>query len=586
MIEALHNTLKFEISSLILKALDCSFPDHGIEKEEIYSQLGDAPKLEMGQMSFGCFILAKKLKIGPPQIATKLLENLPDSSLVKEAKAQGPYINIFFNNNALGEMIINSINSLDFFKKDLLKEKKNRMFEYSQPNTHKELHVGHMRNLCLGNALVRLNRYVGHEVHAVTYPGDVGTHVAKCLWYLDNHNKTPAPVGENKGTWLGEIYANANNLLEEQKGSEQEEKNSDELTRILKELESGSGKFYDMWQETRQWSIDLFKKSYQWADVEFDKWYYESDVDSPSLERVNKLYEEGKLIKDKGAIGMDLSDDKLGFCMLVKSDGNGLYATKDIELAYRKFEEFHTDESLYIVDKRQAHHFSQFFKVLEKLGFERAKDCHHLQYDFVELPSGAMSSRKGNVIPLMHLIDQMEETIKDKYLSRYADQWTQDEIDSTATMIANGAIKYGMIRMDNNKKIVFDMNEWLKLDGETGPYLQYVHARIATLLKKIDTVSTELNWELLSTKQEKNLMIFLSKFNDVACTAANQYKTSAMTSYLFDLGKLFNSFYAECSIAKAETEILKTTRLSLTRATGLVMKKGLESLGISAPEKM
>ena len=199
-------------------------------------------------MAFGCFILAKKLKMGPPQIGAKLVENLPKSSLIREVKAQGPYINIFFSNTGLGELIINSINSMEFFKKDLLTTKKNRMFEYSQPNTHKELHVGHMRNLCLGNALVRLNRYVGHEVHAVTYPGDVGTHVAKCLWYLENHNKTPAPEGDDKGTWLGEIYAGANKLLEDQKGSEQEDKNRDELTNILKELESGSGKCYDMWQ--------------------------------------------------------------------------------------------------------------------------------------------------------------------------------------------------------------------------------------------------------------------------------------------------------------------------------------------------
>ena len=240
------------------------------------------------------------------------------------------------------------------------------MIEYSQPNTHKELHVGHMRNLCLGNSIVEILKYTKHKVYSVTYPGDVGTHVAKCLWYLNHHNKTEAPPAR-KGAWLGEMYSKANNLLEDQKGTDKEEFNRTELTEILKQLESKKGEYFNRWKETREWSISLMEELYSWADISFDRWYWESELDSSSLTMAKKYYEEGIFIKSEGAIGMDLSEDKLGFCMAIKSDGTGLYATKDIELAQRKFDEYDINNNLYVVDKRQSHHFKQVFKVLEKL---------------------------------------------------------------------------------------------------------------------------------------------------------------------------------------------------------------------------
>ena len=190
-------------------------------------------------------------------------------------------------------------------------------------------------------------------------------------------------------------------------------------------------------------------------------------MDSPSVDLIKKYFAEGKLTKDQGAIGMDLSEDKLGFCLLLKSDGNGLYATKDVLLAQEKFKEFDIQKNLYIVDVRQSLHFKQVFKVLEKVGFEESKSCHHIDYEFVEVPDGAMSSRKGNIVPLMDLIKNMENTITKNYLEKYRGDWSDEEISSTAKDIANGAIKYGMVRMDNNRKIVFEMDEWLKLDGES-----------------------------------------------------------------------------------------------------------------------
>lgn len=588
----LFNDVHKKLAHALDEAIQGAFPDLA-ERPDLQTLVGSfsaAPNFKMGHIAFACFPLAKICRKGPPQIAAALLEQeaLNNCPVIAKAQAQGPYLNFFLDIEALGDMVVGEINNGEFFHHKLIAGDEKWMIEYSQPNTHKILHVGHMRNLCLGNALVRMCRYAGVDMSAVTYPGDVGTHVAKCLWYLKKYNKEEVPK-ENKGAWLGDMYTKANTLLEDQRGTEKEEQNRSELTAILKELHDQKGEYYDLWLETKKWSVELMKEAYDWADVEFDRWFWESEVDAPSLSYVNELFKEGKLVKDDGAVGMDLSDDKLGFCLLIKSDGTGLYATKDVELARKKFEEFGIKRNIYIVDDRQAYHFKQVFKVLEKVGFEQAKDCYHLQYAMVELPDGAMSSRRGNIVPLMDLVSEMEKRIKADFLNRYLEDnsWTEKEVNKTATMIANGAIKYGMIRMDNNRKITFNMEDWLKLDGETGPYLQYVHARIASLCEKLHYHDDLIvDWNKLEKSQEIALMVKLLDFNDVVASGVQKLQTMHLCGYLYDLGKLFNSFYAECPIAKAENEELKNTRLALAHATGMVMKEGLSLLGIEAPEKM
>ena len=209
---------------------------------------------------------------------------------------------------------------------------------------------------------------------------------------------------------------------------------------------------------------------------------------------------------------MDLSDDKLSFCLLLKSDGNGLYSTKDVMLAQHKFEEFDIQQNFYVVDVRQSLHFKQVFKVLEKIGFEQHQNCHHIENDFVETPGGAMSSRKGNIIPLIDLVNQMESMVKENYLEKYRGDWSDEEINETASKIANGAIKYGMVRMDSNRKIVFDMNEWLKIDGES-PLSSAVYARINSLCKKfteLNPTSTDVDWSVLESLMKLNSLYQLT----------------------------------------------------------------------------
>jgi len=588
--KVLHNSIYHSIANSIKDAIKSGF-EMDVEPSNLYGLFTTPPNDNLGQIAFPCFSFAKTLRMGPPQISSKIAEELVKASnpYIKKINPTGPYLNFELNIAEIGKSVFSEILSGKFFTKELLRNAPATLLEYSQPNTHKELHVGHMRNLCLGNTLSNLYKYTGHKFYGVTYPGDVGTHVAKCLWYLKKFSPEMPTNDEDKGSWLGNLYSTAHNKLESERGTETEESNRVELTKILKEIESGSGEYFELWTETRVWSLDLMKKLYSWAGVEFDRWYFESEMDSPSVELIKRYYDEGKLTKDQGAIGMDLSEDKLGFCLLLKSDGNGLYATKDVLLAQKKFEEYNIQKNLYIVDVRQSLHFKQVFKVLEKVGFEAAKHCEHIDYEFVEVPDGAMSSRKGNIVPLMDLIKNMEETITKNYLEKYRGDWSDEEIKTTATNIANGAIKYGMVRMDNNRKIVFEMNEWLKLDGESGPYLQYVYARINSLCHKLEFKKLDIssiNWSTLSKIQETRLAYQLTRFNDIVVDACLNHKTPLLTSYLYDTCKLYNSFYAECSVANAETPELKNARLALSRATAEVVKNGLALLGVNAPNRM
>ncbi|MBK7963458.1 MAG: arginine--tRNA ligase [Bdellovibrionales bacterium] len=595
---------------ILVLGSELQIPIDQISTSQIAEALVEAPSSVLGDLAYGCFSLAKQFKKSPAEIAKRLADILVTQekteksssagqvSGLRSAQAVGPYLNLFFTAATYERLLLNPIvtpsnqpevdpkTSLGtYFQAPIYSETPRTMVEFSQPNTHKEMHVGHMRNLCLGDALIRLHRFAGYEIISSTYPGDVGTHVAKCLWYMKTHNKEDIPF-ENRGEWLGRMYSLAHLRLEEEVGTPQEALNREALTTILRQLEQKDGEYFELWKTTRAWSIDLMKQVYAWAGVSFDMWYWESDVDAESIKYVNSLFHQNKLVQSQGAIGMNLEAEGLGFCLLLKTDGTGLYATKDLELARRKFQDFKIEKSIYVVDLRQALHFKQVFKVLEKLGFPQANNCYHLQYNYVELPDGPMSSRKGNIIPITQLISKMQEIVKNNFLNRYVGDWSQEEIDLVASQVAKGAIKYGMLRIDTNKKIVFDMEEWLKIDGESGPFIQYSVARIQSLCLKFGYQPGPIQAELLCHPTEKEILAHLLNFKSVVGRCVEGLSPSSLCTYLYQLAKKFNHFYHECSIGQAETEELKQARLKLVKASGEVLKTGLRLLGIPSPERM
>ncbi|HHG83271.1 MAG TPA: arginine--tRNA ligase [Bacteroidetes bacterium] len=528
------------------------------------------------------------MRNAPPKLAAMLASKLPDSGLVAEVKPTGPYLNFVLSKEKLGEWVAKSILDGSFFQKKLTAETPRTMIEYSQPNTHKEMHVGHMRNLALGDALIRMHRYAGYDIVSATFPGDVGTHVAKCLWYLKYHNQEPIPE-TGRGAWLGKMYVCGTGLLAEMEGTEREAEAKKQMTDILKQLEAKEGDFYELWKETREWSIAQMEAVYAWANVKFDAWYWESDVDTESVAYVKEQYAKGMFQESDGAVGMDLSEDNLGFCLLLKSDGTGLYATKDVELARRKFQDNGIEKSVYIVDKRQEWHFKQVFKVLEKMGFEQAKNCYHLQYDYVEGKEGMFSSRLGNAVPVVDLIEQMTAAIRKDYLENSVAKgiMTAEEAEKIAVIVAQGAIKYGMVKIDPAKKIIFNMEEWIRISGDSGPYQQYTFARINSLCKKQGfDANGPFDWEKLGDAREVELLVKASRFNDVALSASQSYKPSLLTNYLYDLAQLYNNLNNAVFIRDISDPVEKNSRMAVHMVVAKVIEKGLAIMGIPVPEKM
>ena len=586
--ELQFDELRVVISKQIFVALQSSGltgDSSGPAIQQLIYDLFEIPKNpDHGDLALPAVKLAKRLGISPIDLAKKISSEF-SFDFAESITQVGPFVNFRFSKKFIAEQVVQALVSEEYFNRQLLFMPPRIMLEFSQPNTHKELHVGHMRNICLGLALTETFKYVGVPTVTATFPGDVGTHVAKCLWYLKHHNQEPVPQ-DARGAWLGAMYTKANNKLEEIASLPEGQEATAVMSQILKQLERKEGEYYDLWKETRAWSIEQMEEAYNWAELKFDAWFWESEVDSDSVALVKQLHKEGKLIESEGAIGMDLTDDNLGFCMLLKSDGNGLYGTKDLFLAFRKFNEHELDKSIYLVDLRQSHHFKQVFKVLEHIGFAHAADCYHLPYNYVELPDGPMSSRKGNIVAINSLINGMRDYIRDHYLAKHVGIWPDAEIQEVADCIGAGAIKYAMNSYEPGSKVVFSLEEWLKLDGQSGPYIQYCAVRINSLIRKgeAEGIAPQFDFSLM-TDEEKLILLKLNEFNYIALGVCKTFKTNSLCTYLYEVAKLFNSYYANNRIV-TEDKALSAHRLMFSKVITLVLEHGLRLLGIKVPQRM
>lgn len=582
------DAFKKEIASLVSKHLEMP-----VEEKDIIKYLTIPPDFALGQASLPTFPFAKALKQPPNQIAQTLSDkiNAEEKTFIEKVESVNAYLNFHCNFQALTNHFEKGLQTNSFFTESLIDptEKEKIIVEYSQPNTHKAMHVGHLRCLVLGAAVSNLLEYAGHDVIRATYPGDIGAHVAKIIWYLSRKNQTVAlPRHENiisKANWLGKMYVEADEVVNSTKGTNQESEIKKQISEVFHQINQKSGDYYELWKETRQWSLDYLKEIYRWLKTDFDIWYFESECEEPSKELVLKKYQEGFFVKDQGAIGIDLSDYKLGFVMFLKSDGHGLYLTKDLDLLAQKFQDPKVTKSIYVVDSRQKLHFKQLFKTAELMGYPQAAKSVHLAYETVNTEDGAaFSSRSLNGIDILSLKDKMESKVTQDYLERYRNQWSEEQIENTARDVTIGALKYGLLRVDNNTQIHFSESEWLKLDGDTGPYLQYVHARCFSILEKLGKPKESFD-PIYSEKEEKELLFLLWRFNEFALLAASQYRPSVIAGYLYDLARYFNRFYEHCSIKSSEGNV-KETRLFLVSTTQKIMACGLNLLGIGALERM
>jgi len=544
------------------------------------------PNLELGDYAFPCFILSKELKKAPVKIAEELLKKIHPTNEISKIEAKGPYLNFFINRKILNKEVIESVLKDKSSYGSGSKKSEKVMVEYSQPNTHKAFHVGHLRNVCMGDSIVRLKRNQGYEVIAVNYIGDVGAHIAKCLWYYINFLKEKPPK-VNRGEWLGKIYTQAVKKLAEDVDGTLGYK--EEVSKVLQALESGEKVITALWRETADWSLEDFNSIYDWLGVKFDKIFFESDVEKEGKKLVEKYKKspknkKGLFEESDGALILDLEKYGLGVFLALKSDGTSLYSTKDLALAAKKFGEFGIDKSLYVVGSEQKLYFNQLFKTLELMGFKNAKNCEHVSYELVMVPEGKMSSRAGNVILFSELKSKIMSVLIGEVKKRHND-WSKDKIEATAKKIALGALKFGMLSSDNNKVIVFSLDDWVSFEGETGPYIQYVVARINSIIRKSGMDINSVDYSLLNDPLEQKLVSLIKKYPEVVKTASSSNRPSILCRYLIDIAQAYNEFYHSCQILKADSS-LRGARISLSLAVKFVIVNGLFLLGITAPEEM
>lgn len=591
-----YDPAKCSLATSLFEALKKTANDNLPEElsaVDFFKGLEQPPEKSLGDYALPCFRFAKALKKNPNLVAEELKNELLalNNPWVDRIDLKGAFLNIFTNQKQVAKTLIPLLIKGEGFKllaQNPVHNKTKVMIEFSQPNTHKEFHVGHGRNVCLGDSLCRIFSYNGFDVIPVNYIGDEGTHIAKCLWAVDHYTgeKLDDKI-ENKAEWLGQRYVEANTKLKSASDEDKIKYNA-EVSAILKSIENKTGKYYDTWKITRQYCLDDFNRIYNWLDVHFAHFFYESEVSEASQEIVEEYIKKGLFVEDNGAIGFDMSDKKLGFFMARKSDGTTLYGTKDLALAALKFNQYHIDRSIYVVGSEQNFHFKQVFYALEKMGFPQAAKCYHLSYGMVVRPEGKMSSRAGNSFTFLQLINLVVEEIN-IYLDKYKDEWDKTRMEETAHKLAVGAIKYGMLQADPNKEIVFDPKEWVSFEGNSGPYLMYSYARTQSILTKAAEQKIELslaNLDLLTHESERELMRHLYDFNQTAMYACENYKPSTIANHLFFTCKAYNRFYNDVSVMKAETEELRGARLALLKAFGETLKTGLHLLGITPPEKM
>jgi arginyl-tRNA synthetase len=544
-----------------------------------------------------------------PQRAQQIAEQAAgqiDAPGVSRAEAVKGYLNIYFETSAYARRVVEAVLAAgsDFGRGAPKGERV--MVEYAQPNTHHSFHIGHHRNAILGEALARLTEFAGYETIRAAYPGDLGLGVITVLWMYDKFYKGQEPEGiHERGQWLLKLYVEATALLEKKENetpeeTAQREQYEAERREMYRKWDAGDPYVRGLWQKTRQWSLEELREILRLLDIHIDVWFFESEMDEPGKQIVEELVTRGIADDERpqgGAVIVRI-DEKLGLKkekyrtnVILRSDGTTLYLTKDLALAKIKFEQYHVDRSIYVVDVRQSLHLQQAFAILKLWGFPQAEKCFHLGYGFVSLPEGAMSSRRGRVVLFKDVYDEAVRRVL-AVESETSPHMTEAERRRVAEQIGLGALAYSMLSVDNNRDIVFDMDAALSFEGHTGPYIQNAYVRANSILKKSNVKDQKsddlrpLTFDYEFTKHEIDLIEQIARFPQAVEQAANEYRPLVMAAYAYDLANAFHSFYHAVPVLQAEAETVRLARLRLVAAARQVLANALRLLDIEAPEVM
>jgi arginyl-tRNA synthetase len=532
------------------------------------------PEAEMGDYALPCFAMAKKLKKSPDKIAEDILKKLKPNKNIKKIEAKGPYLNFFVNKDILAEKTLKEIHGNSNYGN--LKEKKSKiMVEYSSPNTNKPLHLGHLRNISLGESVSRVLESQNNKIIRACLINDRGIHISKSMIAYKKFGKNKKP-DKKPDHFVGDFYVLFN---KKSKDNPELEKEAQEL---LVKWEKKDKDTIKLWKKMNSWVYQGFNETYSNFGIKFDKLYYESDLYLHGKEIILKNLNKKFLEKDDGAIVARLEKYNLPDKVLIRADGTTIYMTQDLFLAKKKFDDFKLDSSIYVVGSEQNLHFKQLFKILELLEYEWAKNCHHLSYGMVYLPEGKMKSREGNVVDADDFIKIMIGLAEKEIKKR--NKIPKKELEKRANKIGLGALKFYLLKTDPNKDMNYDPKESISFEGETGPYVQYTYARISSILRKDNKVSDKIDFSLFGNA-EKQLIKKLGNFPETISKSAESLKPSYICNYLTDLCSSFNEYYHKYPILKSD-EGVKKARLLLISCIRIVIKKGLFLLGIDTLEKM
>ena len=532
-------------------------------------------QLEHGDYSTNIALRTKKA--GYPtawDLANKIVnslrsEGMPDYIVKIEVAGPG-FINVWLKNDLFIKQIDQVLKDKNKYGWEKANKARSVMVEFAHPNTHKQFHIGHLRNICLGESVSRLLEAGGMKVVRSNYQGDVGLHVAKCLWAVQRKRKAPRSL-DDRIKFLAKAY------IQGSQAYEKNEKAKKEIKALNVQIYSMDKKIKELWQQTRGWSLDYFERIYERLGTKYDRFYFESQVADPGKEIALEAKKKGILVESEGALIFPGEQQGLHNRVFITQADLPTYEAKDLGLAKRQFADYQLTKIIHVVGPEQQGYFKVLFKALEKIiPLTKGKEFH-LVYGWVRLKEGKISSRTGQVVLGEWLLDEAKKRLSKNF------KMTQ----SVAEQVAIGAVKYSLLKFGSITEIVFDIDESISLEGDSGPYLQYTYARCQSVLSKAGEPGKEIATEGLELSNEEMVLLrTLYRFPEVVADAGRNYSPNLICNFLFDLAQKYNLFYNKQTILKAEPIELRAFRLRLTAVVSQVIKNGLYLLGIEAPEKM
>jgi len=522
------------------------------------------------------------------EIATELAEYIGIPAGFSRVEGIKGYLNLYFSTRQFTQRVVDSVLEQGSEFGRGIRRGEQVMVEFSNPNTHKAFHVGHLRSAILGDSISRILEFAGFDVIRANYIGDMGLHVIRWLWNYKKFHLGDEPP-EDTTRWMGELYTEAIQRLE------QDPQLESEVRDLYAQWDRRDPEIVALWEQTRQWSLDHFEKMYAILGITFDRWYSNSEMEQPGKKVVSELIEQG-IAEDERPTGgpvivriddqLGLSKEKYRVLVVLRSDNTALYSTEDLALAITKFSDYDLAESIYVVDVRQSLHFQQVFKTLEIAGYPWATRSQHLPYEVVNLPGNVvMASREGTIVLLEGLIDEAEARAK-QIVEQKNPSLSEEQQSAVAHAVGLGALKYPMLARDNAKIVTFDWESALDFNGQAAPYIQYAHVRANSILRRTNEPlpgPIALDYEL--DPAEIELVDVISRFPDEVKRAAQEYKTLHITNIAYELARAFNEFYKQCPVLKAEPGT-RAFRLRLVAAAQQTIANALGLLGITAPDVM